>query len=300
MQDAVPGRGNQTGTVAHFIASNKAQKKVPKEAKSTPDVQVVHVADSKLSDKDHGTSAEPPSDSPLQPFKTTSHAVEDHEETTEKAFPTTTAAFKVQGPPLTADPITHQGVTDIGYAKFTENQEAKRLMQRDSWRENNTAVSSDFLKGYYKNSRLHHLSMWKAELKTLVAEAQQRADSTSQSTETPVDPQGPGQKHSLAHAVLPKITGALDYNNPTHISDSGSDRVIMHIDFDAFFVSCGLSTRPELRNKPVVVCHAQGNQAASSTSEIASCSYESRKFGVKNGMSLGQARRLCEDIRTMP
>lgn len=37
-----------------------------------------------------------------------------------------------------------------------------------------------------------------------------------------------------------------------------------------------------------------------STSEIASCSYEARSFGVRNGMSLGRARELCPDIQTVP
>ena len=63
------------------------------------------------------------------------------------------------------------------------------------------------------------------------------------------------------------------------------DRVIMHCDFDSFFVSAGLVDRPHLRGKPVVVCHSQGTTGgASSTSEIASASYEARKFGIKGGM----------------
>jgi DNA repair protein REV1 len=80
-----------------------------------------------------------------------------------------------------------------------------------------------------------------------------------------------------------------------------SNRIILHVDFDAFFVSCGTATRPELKGKPVVVCHSQSKSgAAGSTSEIASCSYEAREKGVRNGMSLGQARRLCPDVQTIP
>lgn len=37
-----------------------------------------------------------------------------------------------------------------------------------------------------------------------------------------------------------------------------------------------------------------------SMSEIASCSYEARKFGIKNGMFLGQAVKLCPDLKTLP
>lgn len=35
-------------------------------------------------------------------------------------------------------------------------------------------------------------------------------------------------------------------------------------------------------------------------SEIASCSYEARAAGVRNGMFLGSARKLCPDIHCVP
>lgn len=38
----------------------------------------------------------------------------------------------------------------------------------------------------------------------------------------------------------------------------------------------------------------------SSMSEIASCSYEARKAGVRNGMFLGPALKLCPDLQTIP
>lgn len=37
-----------------------------------------------------------------------------------------------------------------------------------------------------------------------------------------------------------------------------------------------------------------------STSEIASCSYEARSCGVKNGMWLGRARKLCPGLICVP
>ncbi len=81
--------------------------------------------------------------------------------------------------------------------------------------------------------------------------------------------------------------------------------------FDSFFVSVGLRDRPELRDKPIVVCHATGNapppsrsstssEAQSSTSEIASCNYVARSFDIRNGMSLGRARTLCPDVQAIP
>ena len=77
--------------------------------------------------------------------------------------------------------------------------------------------------------------------------------------------------------------------------DDSEDRVIMHCDFDSFFVSAGLIDRPHLRGKPVVVCHSQGNQGGlASTSEIASASYEAREFGIKGGMRFVEYSQYVE------
>ena len=42
------------------------------------------------------------------------------------------------------------------------------------------------------------------------------------------------------------------------------------------------------------------DSAGISMSEIASCSYEARAAGVKNGMFMGSALRLCPDLQTIP
>ena len=42
------------------------------------------------------------------------------------------------------------------------------------------------------------------------------------------------------------------------------------------------------------------SSSSSSTSDIASCSYEARSCGVKNGMWLGQARQLCPGLICIP
>jgi len=58
---------------------------------------------------------------------------------------------------------------------------------------------------------------------------------------------------------------------------------ILHLDIDAFFASVEQLKNPRLRGKPVAV----GNGV------IASCSYEARRYGLRAGMPLRQARRLC-------
>ncbi|KAH9171433.1 DNA repair protein [Lactarius sanguifluus] len=181
------------------------------------------------------------------------------------------------------------------YAKHESNPAARRAMADPAWRAAHTSAAPGFIAGYYANSRLHHLSMWKAELRTLVVEAQERAERGDFHTASRTSETGAGVSMRGAALVM---------KNPLKGKEKmghKAERVIMHVDFDAFFVSAGLVSRPHLRGKPAVVCHSQHAQGgASSTSEIASASYEARKFGIKNGMSLQQARRLCPDLVTIP
>ncbi|NOT33630.1 MAG: DNA polymerase IV [Candidatus Eisenbacteria bacterium] len=72
-----------------------------------------------------------------------------------------------------------------------------------------------------------------------------------------------------------------------HQSGSAADpaRWILHVDIDAFFAAIEQLRDPRLRGKPVIV----------GAGVIASCSYEARRFGLKAGMSLSEAKRLCPD-----
>ncbi|KIP07473.1 hypothetical protein PHLGIDRAFT_29976 [Phlebiopsis gigantea 11061_1 CR5-6] len=205
-----------------------------------------------------------------------------------------------------------------GYAADKSNIAAQRVMADPAWRAAHTSIAPDFIEDYYRNSRLHHLSTWKAELRNLVAEAQERAEdglSASSKLLSDVYPDvgavgkvfqqnmnGKGWMASdgvsMKGAQLVKKDKGKGKEKAV---DPDDDRVIMHCDFDSFFVSAGLVERPHLRGKPVVVCHSQGAQGGqSSTSEIASASYEARKFGIRGGMSLQQARKLCPEIQTIP
>jgi len=60
-------------------------------------------------------------------------------------------------------------------------------------------------------------------------------------------------------------------------------RVVLHVDIDAFFAAIEQQRDPRLRGKPVIV----------GAGVIASCSYEARTFGLRAGMRLTEAKRLC-------
>jgi len=70
-----------------------------------------------------------------------------------------------------------------------------------------------------------------------------------------------------------------------------ADRLVFHIDMDAFFASVEIMCRPKLRGKPVIVC---GKPMLRSVA--AAASYEARKYGIRSGMPVGEALRLCPHL----
>lgn len=94
----------------------------------------------------------------------------------------------------------------------------------------------------------------------------------------------------------PKASASIDSKKRKREIES---RVVMHIDFDCFFASVGIKDRPHLKNKPVAVSHSKGASEGSS-SDIASCNYVARSFGLKNGMPIGAAKRLCPELEVIP
>ncbi|KAJ4375791.1 deoxycytidyl transferase [Neocucurbitaria cava] len=167
--------------------------------------------------------------------------------------------------------ITHDGTRKVAAEEQAESpprnreltaEEHNAILLRDPKLRKSTVVDPNFLEQYYRESRLHHLSTWKADLKS---QLQALAN----------------EKTSSQKAKQKRVPGARRY--------------VLHVDFDSFFAAVSLKKHPQYKDKPAVVAHGQG-----SGSEIASCNYPARKFGVKNGMWMKRALELCPDLKILP
>ncbi|WP_019534941.1 DNA polymerase IV [Paenibacillus ginsengihumi] len=72
-----------------------------------------------------------------------------------------------------------------------------------------------------------------------------------------------------------------------------SGRVILHIDMNAFYCSVHEAVEPDkYRGKPIAVAGSVELRRGI----VVTCSYAARKFGVKTGMTVREAKRLCPEL----
>ena len=74
-------------------------------------------------------------------------------------------------------------------------------------------------------------------------------------------------------------------------------RRILHLDMDAFFAAGEIQRRPELRGRPIIV---GGHGDPRAPGVVSTATYEARRFGVRSGMPLRTAWRLCSQAVFLP
>lgn len=74
------------------------------------------------------------------------------------------------------------------------------------------------------------------------------------------------------------------------------NRTILHSDCNCFYASVELLHHPELRGKPVAV----GGDPEARHGIVLTADYIAKRYGVKTGMALWQAKQVCPDITFLP
>ncbi|XP_011342252.2 DNA repair protein REV1 isoform X2 [Ooceraea biroi] len=136
---------------------------------------------------------------------------------------------------------------------------------------------AEFLSAFYSNSRLHYIATMGTTFKNYVNELRDKSDGAF-----------PGMERLTKSRNAKNATASVACE-----SDSEDDTICF---------------RSDDKGLPVAVTHARGNAFSAnydgkedfgSLSEVASCSYAARKAGVKNGMFLGEALKLCPNLKTI-
>jgi hypothetical protein len=70
-------------------------------------------------------------------------------------------------------------------------------------------------------------------------------------------------------------------------------RIIFHFDMDHFFTAIEEKEHPELRDKPVVV--GADPKGGTGRGVVSTSNYLARKFGVRSGMPISRAWKLCPE-----
>ncbi|KAJ5411228.1 uncharacterized protein N7487_005587 [Penicillium crustosum] len=198
------------------------------------------------------------------------HGPQHQEETSARDVAQSTMPHQALNPdhvPTSLDPLVDlESTSPLAQTSITKpaltSEEYNAQLLSDPRMQKSSVVNPEFLQQYYRESRLHHLSTWKADLKAQLQAATKEN----------------------AQSQIPK-------KKPV----PGSRRYILHVDFDSFFAAVSVLNHPELQDKPVAIAHGTG-----SGSEIASCNYPARARGVKNGMWMKGALQLCPELKVLP
>ncbi len=70
------------------------------------------------------------------------------------------------------------------------------------------------------------------------------------------------------------------------------DKIILYLDMDAYFAAVEQRENPKLKGKPMIV----GGNPKTKRGVVVTCSYEAREYGIRSGMAVAEAVKLCPEL----
>lgn len=186
-------------------------------------------------------------------------------------------------------------------------------------------TDSNFLSEFYSHSRLHFLSTWKTELTDYVRylqteESYEKIPLTGYEKLLNISKNEGGTSSSYGRAIMhvdmdcffvsigllsrPELRGLPVAVTHTSGASNVRERPGVDVELEKQLYmdryTGGKNSTLKHSDNDSVIKETKSPPKASSFSEIASCSYEARAAGVKNGMFFGKAIQLCPELRTIP
>jgi len=178
------------------------------------------------------------------------------------------------------------------------------------------ATDPQFLGEFFSNSRLHHISTMAANAKDYVAELRVSSNGTfparANLKNIISDEADIAEDRVIMHIDMDCFFVSVGLRNrpdlagqPVAVTHARGNRPSLGEAADREEADRRRQEMRQYRDRAGITTSAEEEvnnsiDGTSSMSEVASCSYQARARGVKNGMFLGEALRLCPDLKMVP